>query len=184
MTLHRQDAAHPAVELGVASEETCRGFEFGDPRWTQRARHACLEMARDNGAGFLHAVIANMPKAMFVFLPLIAFLHMLMYWRPRYRYAEHLLFFLHLHAFFFSVMIVDVLLRLATERWSALEGTGSVASALLLCSLPVYALIAMRRVFQRRWTETLLKLCALSIAYVIALALTITAVFVYTAVRL
>ena len=30
---------------------------------------------------------------MFIFLPLIAFLHMLMYWRPRYRYAEHLLFF-------------------------------------------------------------------------------------------
>ena len=72
--------------------------------WAPRIRHACAEIARDNGANLLHVALATMPKAMFIFLPLIAFLHMLMYWRPRHRYAEHLLFFLHLQAFFFSVI--------------------------------------------------------------------------------
>ena len=88
-------------------------IEFSAPLfgrdWAPRIKHACNEIARDSGSSLVHVAIATMPKAMFIFLPLVAFLHMLMYWRPRHRYAEHLLFFLHVHAFFFSVMTLVVL---------------------------------------------------------------------------
>src|ERR1019366_7541121 len=44
--------------------------------WDQRVAHACTEIARDNGANLLHVGVGTMPKAMFIFLPLVAFLHM------------------------------------------------------------------------------------------------------------
>ena len=46
---------------------------------------------------------------MFVFLPLLAWLMMLMYWRPRHYYVEHLLLFMHNHAFVFLVTAVLLL---------------------------------------------------------------------------
>lgn len=155
----------------------------GHPAWTERVQRACGRIAGDNGASLMHAAIATMPKAMFIFLPLIAFLHMLMYWRPRHRYAEDLLFFLHLHAFFFSVMTVYELVGLGTEHWPALAGPGTVIAALLLWWLPIYTFLAMRRVFQRSWPNTLLKLAALSVTYVMMLMLTVSAVFIYAALE-
>ena len=45
-----------------------------------------------------------MPRAMFMFLPLLAGVMMLIYWRPRHYYVEHLLLFVHNHAFVFLVV--------------------------------------------------------------------------------
>ena len=89
--------------------------------WAPRIKHACNEIARDNGANLFHVAVGTAPKAMFIFLPLVAFLHMLMYWRPRHKYAEHLLFFLHVHAFFFSAMALAVLAAEAAGGVAGLE---------------------------------------------------------------
>jgi hypothetical protein len=124
-----------------------------------------------------------MPKAMFIFLPLVALLHMLMYWRPRHRYAEHLLFFLHVHAFFFSVMTLVVLAGDASGAWPALNTLWGLAP-LLLWSLPLYTVLAMRRVFGRSWGSTLVKACALIVVYLAVLMLTLTGVFVYAVLQL
>jgi hypothetical protein len=151
--------------------------------WAPRIKHACNEIARDNGSNLLHVAVAAMPKAMFIFLPLVAFLHMLMYWRPRYRYAEHLLFFLHVHAFFFSVMTVVVLAGDASEAWPGLDTLWGLVP-LLLWSLPLYTVFAMRRVFGRTWVRTLVKACALIVVYLAVLMLTLTGVFVYAVLQL
>src|ERR1700751_4070091 len=98
---------------------------------------------------------------MFLFLPLVAFLHMLMYWRPRYRYAEQLLFFVHLHAYYFSVGILLIPIIAAAGTWPRLEGTAGVLETVLGWALPVYTVMAMRRVFRRSWSGTLLKGVAL-----------------------
>ena len=41
---------------------------------------------------------------MFLFLPLMAAVALLFYWRPRRLYAEHLVLFLHNHAFTFLLI--------------------------------------------------------------------------------
>jgi Protein of unknown function (DUF3667) len=151
--------------------------------WAPRIKHACNEIARDNGANLFHVAVGTAPKAMFLFLPLVAFLHMLLYWRPRHKYAEHLLFFLHLHAFFFSAMALVVLVAEAAEVWPALSPAASLAG-LLLWSLPVYTIFAMRRVFGRSWTRTLVKASALFVVYVVVLAITLTGVFVYAVLQM
>jgi hypothetical protein len=151
--------------------------------WGPRIKHACSEIARDNGANLFHLFVGTSPKAMFIFLPLVAFLHMLMYWRPRHRYAEHLLFFLYGHAFFFSVMTLVVLSADAAETWPSLNPVWDWVP-LLLWSLPLYTVIAMRRVFGRSWAGTLLKAFALIVVYLVVLSITLVGVFVYAVLQL
>jgi hypothetical protein len=151
--------------------------------WAPRIKHACNEIARDNGASLFHVAVGTAPKAMFIFLPLVAFLHMLMYWRPRHKYAEHLLFFLHVHAFFFSAMALPVLAAEAADAWPALNSIASLVG-LLLWSLPVYTIFAMRRVFGRNWTRTLVKASALFVVYMVVLAITLAGVFVYAVLQM
>jgi hypothetical protein len=165
----------------------CDDFGFtvaNHPSWKGRMQHACTEVVRDNGANLLHLAISAMPKAMFIFLPLVAFLHMLLYWRPRHRYAVDLLFFLHLHAFFFSVAILLALMSDLTDVWAAFGPVSDFLGTVLSWSLAVYTLIAMKRVFQRGWLSTSFKAIVLGIVYLVALSFTIGGVFMYAALQL
>ena len=47
---------------------------------------------------------------MFVFLPLLALVMKLLYWRPKRFYVEHLLFLVHNHAFVFLALTIMGLL--------------------------------------------------------------------------
>ena len=169
----------------VTSEGSCNDIQFelfGSRVWQQRLRHGCEAAVRDSGTGLTHVAAATMPKAMFVFLPLLAFLHKLMYWRPRYRYAEHLLFFLHVHAFFFSLMTLVVLCAIAGSTWPGSK-VWSFAP-LLLWGLPLYTFAAMRRVFGGTWSATLFKASALFAVYLVVLSITLASVFVYAVLQL
>jgi hypothetical protein len=121
---------------------------------------------------------------MFIFLPLIAFLHMLFYWRPRHRYAEDLLFLVHLHAFFFSLAILAVLSMLAAEYRPSLKPASDALGNVLGWWAFLYSVVAMRRVFQRSWIGTVFKACALFMVYTVLLGITVGAVFVYAALQL
>jgi hypothetical protein len=152
--------------------------------WSTRAGHACEAVLADNGASMLNVAVAAAPKAMFIFLPVIAFLHMLLYWRPRHRYVEHLLFFLHLHAMVFSVAIVLFLLFSLGNAWPALIGPLNFVINPLVWATFVYAAIAMRRVFGRGWLGTLLKAFVMLIVYFVVFAMGVAGVFLYAALQL
>jgi hypothetical protein len=154
------------------------------PAWNARIKHACEAIVRDNGDSLLHVAIGTLSKAMFIFLPLVAFLHMLLYWRPRYRYAEHLLFFVHLHAFYFSMAILMVSVSNAAQIWPKLAGGSDNLETLFGWTLPIYTLLAMRRVFQRSWVGTVFKGVVLFFVYMIVFGLTVAGVFVYAALQL
>jgi hypothetical protein len=181
-------ALHPRAAAPAMNAETCKDVNFmrfdNHPSWNQRITHVCEAAVRDNGDSLWHVALSAMPKAMFLFLPLIAFLHMLMYWRPRYRYAEQLLFFVHLHAFYFSVAILMVCISNAVDAWPQLEASGSILNTLLGWTLPLYTLAAMRRVFRRTWLGTLLTGVALFFVYMAVFGLTVLGVFVYAALQL
>jgi Protein of unknown function (DUF3667) len=184
--------SHPAGDVvladgsaapGNAQFSRCDGIDFEAfaqrPALNDRIRHVCREVLRDNGANLMHVALNTLSKAMFIFLPLIAFLHMLMYWRPRYRYAEHLLFFVHVHAFYFSAAIVMLSAVDAAQHWAALRGAANVLATLLGWSIPLYTVLALRRVFTKSWSGALVKSVALSCIYLTAFALTVAGVFVY-----
>ncbi len=152
--------------------------------WSPRIKHVCEAVLHDNGGNLVHLAIGTTSKAMFIFLPLIAFLNMLMYWHPRYRYAEQLLFFVHLHAFFFSVAIIMLSLANAADAWPKLGGAADFFETILGWTLPVYTLSAMRRVFRRSWLGTLFKGVVLFFVYMIVFGLTVAGAFVYAALQL
>ena len=116
---------------------------------------------------------------MFLFLPLIAFFHMLLYWRPRHLYAEHLLFFIHLHAFAFLSMSIWLSLSVLGEAFKPLDGITSVLMAAIASYACVYVFLAMRRVFKRGWANTLFKAGVLFLIYATVLAMTLFGVLIY-----
>jgi hypothetical protein len=155
------------------------------PGWNERLQHACSEIVRGNGGdNLMHTVVATAPKAMFLFLPLIALIHMLFYWRPRHRYAVHLLFLVHLHAFFFSLAILWVLATDAVEYRPNLMPASDAFGTVLGWWAFLYSVVAMRRVFRRSWIGTVFKACALFMVYTVLLGITVGAVFVYAALQL
>lgn len=177
-------AASPAPSQAARCLKISAEDIGGHPDLARRVQHACEVVVRDNGDSLLHIALGTMSKAMFIFLPLVAFLHMLLYWRPRYRYAEHLLFFVHLHAFFFCIAILVVFASNAAHAWPKLAGTSDVLDNVLGWTLPIYTLLAMRRVFPRSWLSTLIKGLVLFLVYMIVFGLTVGAVFVYAALQL
>jgi hypothetical protein len=169
-------------------DEFCSQLNFTDSgklgRFQARIQHTCRAVAADSGAGLVHSALALMPRAMFVLLPLMALLNMLLYWHPRHRYVEQLLFFLHLQAYVFSALTVAALFSVLARHWSALAGLDDWIGTLLLWSLPLYAVLAIRRYFSRGWVATLFKGAVLICAYFVVLICAVSVVFVYLALQL
>ena len=154
------------------------------PGFNERLHPACREVARDHGASLRHGALATMSKAMFIFLPLIALLDMLLYWRPRYRYAEHVVFFLHLHAFFFSAAILDLAAINAPYLWPSAQGAAAALESLLGWVALGYTVVAVRRVFAQSWPGALFKSLALAVVYLAVFSVTVAGAFVYTMLQL
>ena len=179
-----KDGKTQVISTSDAACDTTQFELFVGNALAQRLRHGCKAVVRDQGASLVHLAVSTMPKAMFILLPLIALLHMPMYRRPRYRYAEHLLFFLHVHAFFFSAMTLVVLSANAADAWPRVQGASQILSLALLGSLPLYTVVAMKRVFNAGWLRTLLKGVALFIVYAVVLEVAVVGVFTYAVMQL
>jgi hypothetical protein len=72
-------------------------------------RDRCRKIAQDGGKELGVSIVRNLPRAMFVFLPLLALFMKLLYWKPKRYYVEHLLFLIHNHAFVFLLFSFIVL---------------------------------------------------------------------------
>ncbi len=107
--------------------------------------------------------LGDLGGAMFVLLPGFALWLKLAYRNRRLRYTEHLVFALHVHAFWFVALLFTL------PDWGPL-------TTLALLSVPVYTLMAMERVYGgRRWPR-LLRACLVSGLYGTTLALALVGV--------
>jgi Protein of unknown function (DUF3667) len=116
---------------------------------------------------FKDRYVGNIGAAMFLLLPGFALWLKLAYLNRRLRYTEHLVFALHVHAFWFLAF------ALFFTGVNALAIVGSVA-------VPWYTLAAMRRVYGgRRWPR-LLRAAVVTLLYGLLLALAMTFVAVWS----
>jgi hypothetical protein len=111
--------------------------------------------------------LRNLPKVMFVLLPLYAFLLKLVYIRRKRFYVEHFVFALHLHAFMFLLFTVMLLLR-----------SVDFLPGVLFLWMCLYSWIAMKRVYGQGWFKTTVKWLSVGWAYFIVLSLAAVTVFV------
>ncbi len=144
---------------------------------------ACKRVAADGGKRFRQIIAETVPKLMFVFLPLIAAFPLLLYWRPRRLYAEHLVFFLHGHAVLFLALTVGELFKGLGVLLPAVAGLLGFATAVLVMSLLWYFFRAMRVVYGQGRALTALKFAVTLVAYSVLLAVTAMGGIIYAALR-
>ena len=105
-------------------------------------------------------VVANFGVVMLVLLPLFALCLKLVDWRRGWRYTAHLVFTLHLHAFWSLVLAITTV-------------GGPVLRWLGVGWMVVYTLLAGRRVYDGSWGMRLLRGVALTAMYMTLLLLTV-----------
>jgi hypothetical protein len=157
-------------------------------RHEPRLRDACRKIVADQQS-FGRALWENIPKMMFIFLPLIAAVLSLLYIRSGRYYVEHLLFVVHFHAFFFLTGIAVLLLERLAELSAGVVAQGlsavqGVLGTVLVFYVPVYLLKAMRRVYAQGWWKTVPKYALLGIAYLFCMVFTGIGLLAYTALTL
>ena len=185
---------------GVDFSVTTDGEEYGDddsdcdqdslnldgvPDWMarrmtpERLQAVCEKVSADDGKALVEKLKDNIPAALFILLPLMALVLKMFYPLSKRYYVEHLLFVVHFHAFFFLLLILQILFS-GLGVWMKLP-EGLVEFALVITSgyIPVYLYKSMRRVYGQGHGVTVPKFIGLLIAYFIGLAalLAITAIF-------
>ncbi len=140
----------------------------------ERLDHFNRLSREDKGAQLFANMVRYGPYAAIALLPAFALLLMLVYpWRSaRYRdrprkFAAHLVFAAHNHAFSFLVTIIALLLP-----------SQSLAMFLLLIAAAIYLLQSMRNVYGGGWTLTLLRAFVLMLGYVVMFALVTSALLI------
>jgi len=168
----------PGESAEQRAERVCSSGVNYDGPWRERvqpaAHRACVRLVLDNGRSLPEVFMHNVPRALFIFLPLLAAVMMLMYRRPRHYYVEHLLLFVHNHAFLFLVLL---LAGLGSAFLKPLAGWISAAVTLYIAW---YAYRSMRVVYGQGRALTLGKLVFLSFFYLVSGALMIALVSLYT----
>jgi hypothetical protein len=135
-------------------------------------RQVCRKSIADN-AHVQQAFMHNMPRVMFIFLPLLAGLMMLMYWRPRHYYVEHLLLFVHNHAVTFLVLGVVLLLSKVVADVPGLN-------LALFVYFTWYMYRSMRVVYGQGRMLTISKLALLAFFYLVFASLMLAATSIYS----
>ncbi|MEM9401934.1 MAG: DUF3667 domain-containing protein [Pseudomonadota bacterium] len=166
------------VDLGDIEEWP----EYFQRRLTEeRLNRICEKMQADDGASMLESLLDNIPAALIVLLPLMALALKLLYPLSRRYYVEHLLFFVHFHAFFFLILTLQIL-------WADLINALGLHEAILVLPIvvtafyiPVYLFKAMRRVYGQGFFMTFFKYSILLVVYMLGIGLTIFAAAVIAA---
>jgi len=175
------EPARPGETPQQQAERECGMTNYAGP-WQAQLRpamqRACLKIRADNAHSLVAAFEHNLPRIMFLFLPLLAAIMMLFYWRPRHYYVEHLLLLLHNHA------CVFVVLPLAWGVGALVPRAAGWVDFAVFVYLVWYMYRSMRSVYgQGRWL-TIAKLTALSFFYFVFGMLILLLNFAYSALTL
>jgi hypothetical protein len=153
-----------ALPVGVR-QPWARDLTYNTPwPWLQRALDRKVDQIghltpRDAARAVIADMLGYAPHMVFVLLPVFAFMLKVLYLRRKRYYAEHFVFALHVHAFFFVTFIIMLLLP-----WGWID-------AALVVWMMMYIWLAMRRVYRQGWFRTTVKWGVLGAGYAICLLL-------------
>jgi hypothetical protein len=187
-----QAAAKTAIAVGQAVadpdspmilESNCKQAQWDGPGkdWIEpRMKSVCEHLKGVTKRQFGRELFSNVPKMMFVFLPLLALVNLILYAFRRRKYVEHLLFYVHYHAFAFLLVSLQMLLSILF-RWLEVP----YASGLLAFAATVYLFAAlfkaMRTVYGQSRLMTAFKYLIVLMAYGVFSLATFLGTLFYTA---
>jgi hypothetical protein len=171
-------ASSPTVSWDCADVTT--NLDWARTRVLPWAQAACRNIHADNGREFGERVTHNLGRALFVFLPLVAALMKLLYWRPRRYYLEHLLLLIHNHAFVFLFLSIWVV----ATHWIGSDGLVGALFLVATWYMVRYLYRSMKLVYGQSRLLTLLKFAVLGWAYLVCGAFMLFATAFYSAATL
>ena len=157
---------------------------FGSKDFETSLKRACEQIRADGGARLAERFTSNAPKLMFIFLPLMAAMALLFYWWPRRLYAEHLVLFLHNHAFTFLLIGAMEAVNAVSDLKLPYIGIVGFLNLLLFLYLPWYVFRSMRVVYGQGRLLTSVKFFLLSTLYFTLLGITMFAGLVFSMMQL
>jgi hypothetical protein len=176
-----QGAPDATAQPGSRGKIDCEKVQVSPAALRAAVQAACRKLNVEGGwRRFGEELFGNIPKMMFVFLPLIAFVSFLLHIFSGRYYVEHLLLFVHFHCFVFAAFVIQGLLSRGGDFFRPIEFVAGLLALVLFFYFPIYLYKAMRLVFgQRRWLAVP-KFFLLSISYVACLAITFIGLVLYT----
>ena len=131
----------------------------------ERLQRICERTQLDDGRTLLDNLLDNVPAALIVLLPLMALILKALYPLSRRYYVEHLLFFVHFHAFFFLILTIQILYARLGSLLSLPEFAVVLPLVAISFYIPVYLFVAMRKVYGQGRLITLFKYITLTVSY-------------------
>jgi Protein of unknown function (DUF3667) len=160
-------------------EKACNAFQYGGP-WRERIeptlRTSCVNVVKDDGHALREGFMHNLPRAIFLLLPILALVMKPLYRKPPRYFVEHLLFLLHNHAFAFLALGLLAAGR-ALIPFKAVTGTLALGVNLYI---PYYYYRGMRRVYGEGVARTVGKLAVLSFGYAVTAGFVLVATAIYS----
>ena len=171
--------------FGDCSKASISGDE-DFPEWLQkrftddRVREICERNNRRGIDNFQDAIVDKIPIALIVLLPLMALVLKILYPLSRRYFVEHLLFFVHFHAFFFLILTLQVLFNSLMSSLAFASDAGTLVIVAASFYIPVYLYKAMRRVYGQGHLITIFKYLILLITYLTGAAFTLLGALLIT----
>jgi hypothetical protein len=164
--------------LGISN---CNEVQTSIPGIQDLLQQACARNPVNYLESVKHAFVANMPKMMFLFVPMMALVMLILYWRPRRYYVEHLVFFLHTHAAIFLLLLIQALLG-----WGAFWLNWGTFRGWVITIISVYSVWyvyrAMRIYYGQGRLLTLTKLSVVGFTYLIGFSITLLVTLLVSAI--
>ncbi|MBL0028227.1 MAG: DUF3667 domain-containing protein [Rhodanobacteraceae bacterium] len=129
--------------------------------------------ANKHPAKFVAAMFSVAPQALLMILPVFALLLKIFFVFKRRLYMEHLIVALHSHSFLcLSILLLVLLNQIAgwTAEWPVLPGLVGLLIFVVSCWIPLYLLVAQKRIYGQGWPMTLLKYFCIGIVYTVLLS--------------
>lgn len=123
----------------------------------------------------------NIPKMMFVLLPLFALILKLTFWDKNKFYVEHLIYSFHVHCFLFLLFAFVILVSLILPQGSSIEDW---LDFLTVVATIWYIYRSLRSVYHRSRARTITKMLGMSLAYLFAFVICLAGVMLITIINI
>ncbi|WP_026898440.1 DUF3667 domain-containing protein [Daejeonella oryzae] len=132
-----------------------------DNFFSHYANKQLLKITGKDSEKYVDKFIQNLPKLMFILLPLFAVILKLVFWRNRKYYIEHFVYSLHLHSFLFILFIILLILDFISLGFIS----GGVITLIAILLIIWYVYRSLRVVYiNSRW-RIIGKMLLLSLSY-------------------
>jgi hypothetical protein len=132
-----------------------------------------ISMCR-NPEMLISKILKLLSWAFFALVPVLALILKLTYIRHKQMYFKHLIFSTHTQSYLFIVLII-------IAGYALLFNSGlSVISTILLLTIPVYQVIALKKFYGGSYIKTIVKFMVISFLYMVTLFIAVIAVLAKT----